>query len=141
MMAIPQVAGSAPDAAVEQIKAADLNAKIAVNPVTSSFPKGSVAYTKPAVGTTAARGTQIKIYVSAGGAETVPNVAGMSVLNAKATLLAAGFAAVSEPQVSQSQFFVKHPTIAKGRVVGTDPAAGSPADQAGAILLIISAGP
>jgi beta-lactam-binding protein with PASTA domain len=65
----------------------------------------------------------------------------MTVVNAKATLLAAGFAAVSEPQPSQSQFFVKHPTIAKGWVVSTDPAAGSPADQAGAILLIISAGP
>ena len=141
MIAIPQVAGSAPDAAVELIKASDLNAKIATSPVTSSFPKGSVAYTRPSVGTTAARGSQIKIFVSAGGAETVPNVAGMSVTNAKATLLAAGFSAVSEPQASQSQFFVKSPTIPAGKVVGTDPAAGSPADKAGAILLIISTGP
>lgn len=141
MIAIPQVAGTAPDAAVELIKASDLNAKVATSPVTSSFPKGSVAYTKPAVGTAIARGSQIKIFVSAGGAETVPNVAGMSVTNAKATLLAAGFSAVSEPQPSQSQFFVKSPTIAAGKVVGTDPAAGSPADKAGAILLIISTGP
>jgi membrane peptidoglycan carboxypeptidase len=141
MIAIPQVAGSAPDAAVELIKASDLNAKVATTPVTSSFPKGSVAYTRPGVGTTAARGSQIKIFVSAGGAETVPNVAGMSVTNAKATLLAAGFSAVSEPQASQGQFFVKSPTIPAGKVVGTDPAAGSPADKAGAILLIISTGP
>ncbi|BDS50041.1 transglycosylase domain-containing protein [Rhodoluna lacicola] len=141
MITIPQVAGSAPDAAVELIKASDLNAKVAVSPVTSSFPKGSVAYTKPGVGSTAARGSQIKIFVSAGGAETVPNVAGMSVTNAKATLLAAGFSAVSEPQPSQSQFFVKSPTIPAGKVVGTDPAAGSAADMAGAILLIISTGP
>ena len=141
MIAIPQVAGSAPDAAVELIKASDLNAKVATTPVTSSFPKGSVAYTRPGVGTTAPRGSQIKIFVSAGGAETVPNVAGMSVTNAKATLLAAGFSAVSEPQASQGQFFVKSPTIPAGKVVGTDPAAGSPADKAGAILLIISTGP
>ncbi|MEY3677538.1 MAG: hypothetical protein RL351_765 [Actinomycetota bacterium] len=141
MISIPQVAGSAPEAAVELIKASDLNAKVAVTPVTSSFPKGSVAYTRPGVGNTAARGSQIKIFVSAGGAETVPNVAGMSVTNAKATLLAAGFSAVSEPQPSQSQFFVKSPTIPAGKVVGTDPAAGSPADKAGAILLIISTGP
>jgi beta-lactam-binding protein with PASTA domain len=79
--------------------------------------------------------------VSAGGAETVPDVAGMSVTNAKSTLLSAGFSAVSEPQPSQGQFFVNHPTIPKGRVVGTDPAAGSAADKAGAILLIISSGP
>ena len=141
MIAVPAVAGTDPAAAAELIKASDLNAKIIATPVTSSFPSGSVAYTKPAAGDTRARGSQIKIYVSAGGAETVPDVAGMSVVNAKATLLAAGFAAVSEPQASQTQFFVKHPTIAKGKVVGTDPAAGSPADQAGAILLIISAGP
>ena len=141
MIAVPQVAGSAPDAAVELIKASDLNAKVAVTAVTSSLPKGSVAYTKPGVGTTAPRGTQIKIFVSAGGAETVPNVAGMSVTNAKATLLAAGFSAVSEPQPSQGQFFVKSPTIPAGKVVGTDPAAGSAADKAGAILLIISTGP
>jgi beta-lactam-binding protein with PASTA domain len=141
MISIPQVAGTAPEAAVELIKASDLNAKVATSPVTSSFPKGSVAYTRPGVGTTAARGSQIKIFVSAGGAETVPNVAGMSVTNAKATLLAAGFSAVSEPQPSQGQFFVKSPTIPAGKVVGTDPAAGSPADKAGAILLIISTGP
>lgn len=141
MIAIPQVAGAAPDAAVELIKASDLNAKVATSPVTSSLPKGSVAYTKPGVGTTAPRGTQIKIFVSAGGAETVPNVAGMSVANAKSTLLAAGFSAVSEPQPSQSQFFVKSPTIAAGKVVGTDPPVGSAADKAGAILLIISSGP
>ena len=141
MIAIPQVAGSAPDAAVELIKASDLNAKVGTNPVTSSLPSGSVAYTRPAVGVAVPRGTQIKVFVSAGGAETVPDVAGMSVSSAKSTLLSAGFSAVSEPQPSQSQFFVNHPTIPKGRVVGTDPAAGSAADKAGAILLIISSGP
>jgi membrane peptidoglycan carboxypeptidase len=141
MIAIPQVAGTAPDAAVELIKASDLNAKVSTTTVVSSFPEGSVAYTKPGVGNTAPRGSQIKIYVSAGGAETVPNVAGMSVTNAKATLLAAGFSAVSEPQASQGQFFVKSPTIPAGKVVGTDPPSGSAADKAGAILLIISTGP
>jgi membrane peptidoglycan carboxypeptidase len=141
LIAVPQVAGSAPDAAVELIKASDLNAKVSTSPVTSSFPAGSVAYTKPALGAAVPRGTQIRVFVSGGGAETVPDVAGMSVTNAKATLLAAGFSAVSEPQPSQGQFFVTHPTIPKGRVVGTDPPSGSAADKAGAILLIISSGP
>ena len=141
LMAIPQVAGSAPDAALELIKASDLNGKIISNTVTSSLPAGSVAYTKPAVGEAVPRGTQIKVFVSDGGAESVPDVSGMSITNAKSTLLSAGFSAVSEPQPSQGQFFIHHPTIPKGRVVGTDPAAGSAADKAGAILLIISSGP
>ena len=141
MIAIPIIAGTDPTAAEELVKASDLNAKIIPTAVTSSFPAGSVAFTRPAAGQTLPRGSQVKIYVSAGGAETVPDVAGMSVVNAKAALLAAGFSAVSEPQPSQGQFFVKHPTIPKGRVVSTDPPAGSAADQAGAILLIISSGP
>ena len=141
LITIPVVTGTDPASAEELIKASDLNAKIITKTVTSSLPAGSVAFTRPAAGTTIARGSQIKIYVSGGGAETVPNVAGMTVVNAKATLLSAGFSAVSEPQPSQGQFFVKHPTIAKGFVVATDPAAGSPADKAGAILLIISSGP
>ena len=71
----------------------------------------------------------------------VPNVAGMSIVNAKSTLLQAGFAAVSEPQPSQGQFFVNSDSVPAGNVVGTDPPAGSLADAFGAILLIISKGP
>jgi serine/threonine-protein kinase len=118
-----------------------LNGSIVVKQISSPQPAGTVAYTRPAAGTAVASGSQVKIYVSKGGGATVPNVAGMSVVNAKATLLQAGFPAVSEPQPTQSQFFVKSPTIPKGMVVGTDPAAGTPAASTGAILLIISAGP
>jgi beta-lactam-binding protein with PASTA domain len=83
----------------------------------------------------------VKIYISKGGNAPVPDVAGLTVAAAKAKLLAAGFSAVSEPQASQGQFFVKSSTIPKGYVVGTDPAAGTSAAGNGAILLIISAGP
>lgn len=141
MAVVPNVNGNAPDAATELVKASDLNAKIIVKPVVSSLPSGSVAYTKPAAGTAVPRGTQVKIYISEGGAEAVPDVSGMTVAQAKSTLLSAGFSAVSEPQASQSQFFIKSSTIAKGLVVGTDPAAGTSANAASAILLLISAGP
>ena len=79
--------------------------------------------------------------MSKGGSVTVPNVTGMTVANAKATLLAAGYAAVSEPQASQTQYFQKSATVPKGNVIGTDPAAGTAAPVNGAILLIISTGP
>jgi serine/threonine-protein kinase len=123
------------------VKTGDLNAKIVVTQVASPMPAGTVAYTRPSMGSSVARGTQVRLYISKGGSVGVPNVAGMNVINAKATLLAAGFAAVSEPQASQSQYFQKSPTIPKGFVIGTDPAAGTPAASAGAILLIISSGP
>ena len=138
---VPDVTGQTPDAANEVIKTNLLSGTIVVKQVSSPQPAGTVAYTRPAAGKAIPQGSQVQIYVSKGGGATVPNVAGMSVLNAKSTLLQAGFAAVSEPQPSQTQFFVKSPTIPKGMVVGTDPAAGSPAASTGAILLIISAGP
>jgi membrane peptidoglycan carboxypeptidase len=138
---VPDVTGQTPDAAAEVIKTNLLSGTIVVKQIASPQPAGTVAYTRPAAGQTAPQGSEVKIYVSKGGGSVVPNVAGMSVVNAKATLLQAGFAAVSEPQSSQTQFFVKSPTVPKGMVVGTDPAAGSPAASTGAILLIISTGP
>jgi serine/threonine-protein kinase len=138
---IPAVAGQTPDAAAATIQAAGLYPKISVKPVISGQAKGTVAYTVPAEGKAVSSGKQVVIYVSKGGTLTVPNVAGKSVADATSTLLAAGYAAVSAPQPSQAQFFVKSPTIPKGMVVGTDPAAGTAAPGTGAILLIISTGP
>jgi membrane peptidoglycan carboxypeptidase len=144
VMRVPNVTGQSPEAAAEIIKTNDLNAQIVVTQVRSNQPAGTVAYTRPAAGAASPRGAQVKIYVSKGGASAsvvVPNVAGMTVANAKATLLAAGYAAVSEPQSSQTQFFQKSATVPKGNVIGTDPAAGTAAPTAGAILLVISTGP
>jgi membrane peptidoglycan carboxypeptidase len=141
MIKVPVVSTRVPSDATQLIETSDLNAAVVVGQVTSSAPAGTVAYTRPAAGAVVPRGTQIKIYVSKGGNAVVPDVAGLSVAAAKAKLLSAGFAAVSEPQPSQTQYFVKSPTIAKGLVVGTDPAVGSSANGASAILLYISTGP
>ncbi len=141
MIKIPVVATQVPSSAVQVIQTSDLNAAVVVGQVTSSAPAGTVAYTRPAAGAVVPRGTQIKIFVSKGGNTVVPDVAGLSVAAAKAKLLAAGFAAVSEPQPSQTQYFVKSTTVAKGLVTGTDPAAGTSAPGTGAILLYISSGP
>ena len=138
---VPNVGGQTPDAALQNIKAGDLNGKVIIKQVASAQPAGTVAYTKPAGTKAVPRGTQIQIFVSRGGQTPVPNVSGLSVEAAKATLLQAGFAAVSEPQASQGQFFVHSATVPKGFVVSTDPTAGTMADGAGAILLIISSGP
>lgn len=141
MVVVPTVAGQTPDAAAAAVQSAGLYPKISVKTVSSGQPKGTVAYTVPAEGKAVSSGKQVVIYVSKGGTLVVPNVAGKSISDATATLLAAGYAAVSAPQPSQTQFFVKSPTIPKGMVVGTDPAAGTAAPGTGAILLIISTGP
>jgi beta-lactam-binding protein with PASTA domain len=102
-----------------------------------------VAYTRPSAGRSVPRGTQIKIFISAGGKVKIPSagVVGETVATATATLTALGFPQVAEPQPSQGQYLQHHPTIPAGRVIGTVPKVGSAADVRGAILLIISTGP
>ena len=118
-----------------------LSVRIAKSPVLSLNPVGTIAYADIEPGSSVIRGSMVTLYISKGGEVVVPDVAGLSVADAKAKLLAAGFAAVSEPQPSQNTYFVTSTTIPKGRVVGTSPAAGTPAEGLGAILLIISKGP
>ncbi|MEN9752419.1 MAG: hypothetical protein RL670_110 [Actinomycetota bacterium] len=141
MVAIPATIGTGPDAAVQTLETAGLNAKVVVTPIGSVQPKGTVAKTVPAAGQVVASGRQVLIYVSAGGSIIVPDVSGMTIDKAKAALLAAGFSAVNVPQASQGQFYLHSPTVAKGLVVSTIPAAGTASDSTAAILLEISAGP
>ena len=141
MIEIPTVAGQVPDLAVQNLIAADLNAKIILTPVASTKPSGTVSYTKPNAGNLIARGTLIKIYVSKGGLTPLPGVKGKTVEEATAIINAAGFQTVSVPQPSQTQLFVNDPVVPAGMVVGTLPKGGRPVPSSNAILLIISKGP
>jgi beta-lactam-binding protein with PASTA domain len=143
MITVPDITGQLPSAGKQQIDASDLNSAIIVQPILSDKPAGQVANTFPRPGAEEPSGTTVKIYVSKGGKVRIPSagVVGESKATAKATLLALGFAAVSEPQPSQSQYFQHSATIPAGNVVGTTPKVGSLAGIDTAILLIISSGP
>jgi membrane peptidoglycan carboxypeptidase len=138
---MPNVNGLLPQDAEEFVKIAGLNVRIAKDPVLSLNPVGTVASADYAAGAEVIRGSLVTLYISKGGSVVVPDVSGLTVNEAKARLLAAGFSAVSEPQPSQFTSFVFSNTVPKGNVVGTSPAAGTPAEGLGAILLIISKGP
>ena len=138
---VPVVNALLPADAEEFVKLAGLSVKIDRTPVLSLNPIGTVAYADVEPGSSVTRGSMVTLYISKGGSVVVPDVAGLTVAAAKAKLLAAGFAAVSEPVASQFQFFVNSSTIPRGNVVSTSPGAGSPAEGTGAILLIISKGP
>ena len=141
MITVPNEASRLPTDAVSDLVLNNLYANVMVKQVASSQPIGTVAGTQPRAGKTVPFGTLVKIYVSKGGSSIVPNVAAMTVGDAKDTLLAAGFSAVSVPQASQSQYFQHSATVPVGNVIGTLPAAGSTASSDGAILLILSLGP
>ncbi len=138
---MPNVNGLLPTDAEEFIKVAGLSVKIAKNPVLSMNPVGTVAYADYEAGEEVTRGSLVTLYISRGGSVVVPDVAGLTVAEAKSVLFQAGFSAVSEPVASQTQYFVYSATIPAGDVVSTSPGPGTPAEGLGAILLIISKGP
>jgi beta-lactam-binding protein with PASTA domain len=138
---MPAINALLPADAEEFVKLAGLSVRISKTQVLSMNPIGTIAYADIEPGTEVIRGSMVTLFVSKGGEVVVPDVSGLSVADAKAKLLAAGFAAVSEPQASQNTYFVNSATVPKGNVVGTSPAAGTPAEGLGAILLIISKGP
>jgi serine/threonine-protein kinase len=137
---MPEVNALLPADAEEFIKLAGLSVATNKTPVLSMNPIGTIAYADIEPGTEVIRGSMVTLFISKGGEVVVPDVSGLSVAAAKAKLLAAGFSAVSEPQPTQNTFFVNSTTVPKGNVVGTSPAAGTPAEGFGAILLIISKG-
>jgi serine/threonine-protein kinase len=138
---MPDVNALPPDIAVQILRDAGLSAVVSEETVVSQNPIGTTAYANYPAGASVPFGTLVTLSISRGGTVVVPDVSGLSIADAKAALLAAGFSAVTEPQPSQSQFFVNSSTIPAGNVVGTNPSAGTSAEILGAILLIISKGP
>jgi membrane peptidoglycan carboxypeptidase len=138
---MPDINALPPDVAQQILRDAGLSAVVSDVTVVSRNPIGTTAYASYPAGASVPFGTMVTISISRGGTVVVPDVSGLSVTDAKARLLAAGFSAVTEPQPSQSQFFVSSSSIPAGSVVGTNPTAGSSAEVLGAILLIISKGP
>lgn len=141
MVRVPALAGLLPAEAVKALKDADLNSELVARHVSSLQPEGTVAYTRKAQGTKVPRGTLIKIYISKGGMFTVPEVRGMSVADAIQALVDAGFDSASGPVESQTQFYAYDPDIPAGRVLRSDPIAGTKVQLGGAALLYISLGP
>lgn len=135
-IAVPNVQGIDPETAKVQLGNNLLSGAVVAGTVQSAMPAGMVAYTKPAAGEAAPRGSLVKIYISAGGRVTVPDVRGKTTEQAIATLEAAGFTATL-PQPSQTQLLNKcDSTIPNGSVFGTQPEAGKAVLPASAIIVL-----
>ncbi len=88
----------------------------------------------PSAGSAVGRGTRVTISVSTGpGSSALPDVAGLTAAQATAKLKAAGFKPASETQPST--------TVASGRVISTDPAAGTEVQAGSTVTVIVSGGP
>ncbi|MCC2321340.1 Stk1 family PASTA domain-containing Ser/Thr kinase [Cellulomonas xiejunii] len=130
---IPAVAGLKQDEAFTLIRGADLLPE----PVqeANDLAAGLVIRTDPPEGTPVDKESTVTVYISTGPAEVkVPDVADKSEAEAVKILEDAGLA------VSPTRETENHPTIAKGRVIRTEPAAGSPAKAGDAVTLFVSSG-
>jgi beta-lactam-binding protein with PASTA domain len=133
---VPSVQGIDPETAKVQLGNNLLSGAVVAGAVQSALPAGMVAYTKPAAGQAVPRGSLVKIYISAGGRVTVPDVKGMSTEQAISALEAAGFTATL-PQPSQTQLLNKcDPGVPNGSVFGTQPEAGRAVLPASAIIVL-----
>lgn len=137
MVAVPDVIGMSPADAKAALEAAGFGVKNSSKTVASTVAAGMVGYTSGS-GTTIPTGSLVEIRLSVGGVIIVPDVRGMTVAQARAALIAAGFSSAEVPQNSQGQYVIHDPAIPIGNVVGSVPTAGTPAQAGGAILLKIS---
>ncbi len=100
-----------------------------------TIQKGLVISQTPNAGQKAAKGSNVTIVVSTGKqAVEIPDVAGMSAVSAANKLDQAGFKSSTKNEFSND--------VPKGKVIGTDPDAGSKADPSTiTIVILVSNGP
>ena len=129
---VPNLVGATEDAARAALAAAGL--AVVVTPQESdTAPLGQVLSQDPLNKTEIAPGGKVTIVVSAGkGKAEVPNLFGQDVVLASQQLGAKGFTVTTEQQPSES--------LPVGKVIATDPAAGTQAEKGSAVKLIVSAG-
>jgi serine/threonine-protein kinase len=130
---VPDVTGQTEQAAVTVLRRAGL-APVASLTASTTVPSGLVISQSPARNSRVAKGTRVGVVVSSGPSSgAVENVEGLSVDSALARLRASGFKPATKSQPSAS--------IAQGRVIGTDPPAGTVALVGSAVTVLVSSGP
>jgi eukaryotic-like serine/threonine-protein kinase len=130
---VPNVAGQNEAAASAALRRAGL---VPVPALTASagVANGVVIGETPPAGSVVGKGTRVTIAVSTGpGSSPLPNVVGLTVSRATAKLKEAGFKPTTETQPSG--------TVAGGRVISTDPPAGTEAQAGSPVTVLVSGGP
>jgi serine/threonine-protein kinase len=129
---VPDVTGETLDDA--QSRLADAGFEYRVFQETSdSVDPGKVTRTDPPAGSLADKGSAVKLYVSAGKEQVViPDVSGQDQVEASNAL---GAKSLTVEKVSQAS-----DTVDAGKVIGTNPAAGSSVPKGSKIQLIVSSG-
>ena len=132
---VPPIQGLLYEAAVSEAAAVGLTIEIVEERVDPTTPAGQIISQDPAATVMLPAGTAIRVVVSKGGPEVaIPNVEGQTSDAAQQVLVGAPFlfniTLAEEPSS----------TIAKGRVIRTDPAIGTTVASGSNVTLIVSGG-
>ena len=132
---VPPIQGLLYEAAVSEAAAVGLTIEIVEERVDPTTPAGQIISQDPAATVMLPAGTAIRVVVSKGGPEVaIPNVEGQTSEAAQQVLVGAPFlfniTLAEEPSS----------TIAKGRVIRTDPAIGTTVASNSNVTLIVSGG-
>jgi serine/threonine-protein kinase len=132
---VPPIQGLLYDAAESEAAAVGLTLEIVEERVDPTTPAGQIISQDPAATVMLPAGTAIRVVVSKGGPEVaIPNVEGQAVDAAQQVLVGAPFLLnVTLAEETSS-------TIAKGRVIRTDPAIGTKVPSGSNVTLVISGG-
>jgi beta-lactam-binding protein with PASTA domain len=134
---VPSVAASSVIAATEALTSAGFEVAGETREQPSSdVEQGMVAGTDPAEGTEVEKGATITLLVSSGvGNVAVPDVQGMSITQATAALIGAGFTVADGTASAFSS------DVESGGIVGSDPPGGEEAAPGSEITIVLSSGP
>jgi serine/threonine-protein kinase len=130
---VPNVTGQSEAVAAAALRHAGL---VPVPALTASatVPDNLVISETPSAGSVVERGARVTLAVSTGpGSSPLPNVTGLTAAQASAKLKEAGFGPITEKQPSS--------TVASGRVIATNPSAGTEAQAGSSVTVLVSSGP
>lgn len=130
---VPRVRGLSQEAAGQALAAVNLRTGQILQDYSRKVDQGLVMRTDPSVGTPLKRDAQVSLTISLGPEPVVvPEVGGMTIEQAQATLSAAGFRPKSVERFDD--------TVPFGKVIATDPAEGTTAYRGDRIRVLLSKG-
>jgi len=129
---VPDVAGETLDDAQSRLADAGFQYRV-IQETSESVDAGKVTRTDPPSGSLQEKGSEIKLYVSAGKEQVViPDVSGQDAVDAANSLGAKSLSVERVAQASES--------VESGKVIGTNPAAGTSVPKGSKIQLVVSSG-
>jgi eukaryotic-like serine/threonine-protein kinase len=132
-VSVPDVTGRSEQAASSTLRRAGLEPVPSLRP-SSTVQSGLVISQNPSAGTRVEKGRKVGIVVSGGPASApVPDVEGVSSGEAVAKLRKAGF----KPKTTKETSL----TVAAGKVIATNPTAGTEKQLGSPVVVIVSSGP